>query len=214
MTTRREVIHTLVAATGAAALENPLLASAQPADEEGLLDRQSLTPPALKDFQDFIAISEALTGIDGDLLAPDRNPAHADPAQSVKVAYFRLATVEAATYLALKQEFFAALSREAKRDGPALTRAATPLLSSASPGVADLARSILMAWYFGVWYEWNVGGRARFTVVSAQAYTEGWVWRIAEAHAPGYSNLRFGHWAHPPSAGFLPESLSPRGASA
>ena len=209
MSTRRDVIQTLAVATAAAALESPIRATAQPVDVQSRLDRQALTAPALEEYLAFIKISGALTGIEATLLAPETKPGGgADPTQEVKLAYFHLATADAENYGKLKSLFFAELAKEAKQDGPALTRTATALVSGPEP-IANLARSIIMAWYFGLWYEWDVGGRRRFTVVSAQAYTEGWIWRIAQAHPPGYSNLRFGYWAQPPVAGFQAKSLEP-----
>jgi hypothetical protein len=226
--TRRDVIDTLVVTAAAAALENPLLALAQPANQEALADRRALTQPQFKAFRDFIRISSALTGIDGDLLAPDRKPKMdqgkpvrdaagelipdgADPTQAVKTAYFNLATADAAYPLLLK-EFQDNLAGNATPDAPTLTKAATPLLASKTDGVKELARSIIMAWYFGVWYEWRIKGeKPRFTVVSADAYTQGWVWRIAQAHPAGYSNMRFGHWAFPPPPAFDLENIMPKG---
>jgi hypothetical protein len=35
-------------------------------------------------------------------------------------------------------------------------------------------------------------------VVSSNAYIEGWVWKIMQAHPMGYSMLEYGYWAEPP----------------
>jgi hypothetical protein len=35
-------------------------------------------------------------------------------------------------------------------------------------------------------------------VVSATAYTQGWTWRVAQAHPMGYSELRYGYWGNDP----------------
>ena len=35
-------------------------------------------------------------------------------------------------------------------------------------------------------------------VISPAAYTQGWTWRVAQAHPMGYSELRFGYWAKDP----------------
>jgi hypothetical protein len=37
-----------------------------------------------------------------------------------------------------------------------------------------------------------------FTVLTPAAYTQGWAWRVAQAHPMGYSELRFGYWADQP----------------
>jgi len=35
-------------------------------------------------------------------------------------------------------------------------------------------------------------------VISPTAYTQGWTWRVAQAHPMGYSELRYGYWAEEP----------------
>jgi hypothetical protein len=69
-----------------------------------------------------------------------------------------------------------------------------------------LARSIVLLWYLGSWYEpanlkkASPSGDLIFShVVSAKAYTQGRVWQIAQAHPMGYSNLQFGYWAREPT---------------
>ena len=213
--TRRDVVDTLIAAAAVTALETPALSLAQAPDEQSLRDRQ-LLKDEFTDFQRFIKVSAALTGIDEGHLAPDRNttkgvPSGADPGQAVKQAYFNLARIDPGVFKTLLNEFKSNLGTGGSHTDKQMMNAAAKLLMSGSPGVADLARSIIMAWYFGVWYEWSPplppGGKPdnklkpRFTVVSAEAYTQGWIWRIAQSHAPGYSNLRFGHWAFPPGPG-------------
>jgi hypothetical protein len=220
--TRRDVIDTLVVTAAVAGLENPLLAAAQPADRRTKDEGHALSQSQFQAFRDFIRVSAALTGIDGDKLAPDRKfsknpqgelvPAGADPTQAVKLAYFNLANADPA-YPRLLKEFQSNLGERGTADAANLTAAASRLL--VTDGVKELARSIIMAWYFGVWYEWKVkGDKARFTVVSADAYTQGWVWRIAQAHPAGYSNLRFGHWAFPPSPAFDLENILTKGETA
>jgi hypothetical protein len=218
--TRRDVLDSLVMTAAAATLESPA-ARAQPANDQSAADRQALAAAGFQAFRDFILVSAALTGIQADLLAPDRKPLKhdgkivpdaagmpipdgADPTQAVKLAYFNLATSDPA-YTQLQTEFKAQI--QGKTDPQTLTNAATHLLMSTQP-VSDLARSIIMAWYFGAWYEWRVPHeKARFTIVSAEAYSQSWAWRIAQAHPAGNSNLRFGHWAFPPPPALDPGSI-------
>ena len=70
-----------------------------------------------------------------------------------------------------------------------------------------LARSIVLMWYLGSWYEPSELKRLTtpnavpfigHEVVSPTAYTHGWVWRVAQAHPMGYSDMQFGYWTHPP----------------
>ena len=82
-------------------------------------------------------------------------------------------------------------------------------MNNADPKIKYLGRSIILAWYLGVWYapatlqSYNSGKPGTFPVVpdkvvSPKAYTQGWTWRVAQAHAMGYSDLRFGYWAEDP----------------
>ena len=72
-----------------------------------------------------------------------------------------------------------------------------------------LARSIVLLWYLGSWYEpgdlknaaaspESVHGPIKQKVLSAKAYTQGLVWQIVGAHPMGYSNLQFGYWSRDP----------------
>jgi hypothetical protein len=71
-----------------------------------------------------------------------------------------------------------------------------------------LARSIVLLWYLGSWYEpadlkkFSAPGAPSIPVpskvVCAKAYTQGRVWQIAQAHPMGYSNLQFGYWSREP----------------
>ncbi len=113
-------------------------------------------------------------------------------------------------YPRLLSQFESGLNPKNGTNSVDFTELARTLLSAKEIG--DLARSIVMAWYFGVWYEWQVPNAGpRFTVVSAEAYTQGWIWRIAQAHAPGWSNLRFGYWAFAPSQSFDLDKIQLKG---
>ena len=65
--------------------------------------------------------------------------------------------------------------------------------------------AVILAWYLGVWYGPTVLAQVPapfpvnpLKVVSPVAYTQGWVWRVAQAHAMGYSEQRFGYWSDEP----------------
>jgi hypothetical protein len=64
-------------------------------------------------------------------------------------------------------------------------------------------------WYLGAWYEPahlkqlvdSRSGPPAFIphiVISPKAYTQGWLWRVIQAHPMGYSDMQFGYWARPP----------------
>lgn len=218
--TRRDLIDSMVV-TAAAMAMGPLASLAQPEDEESLQKVRDalLKPAAYQDFLGFIRVSSALTGIADVLLAPaskstkDKNGQPivdaADPTQAVKLAYFNLARAHPA-YPSLMEEF-RGKAGNGGASAKTLNDAALELISSMQP-IQELARSIIMAWYFGVWYEWNVpNDKPRFTIISADAYTQGWAWRIVEAHPAGYSNMRFGHWAFEPPLAFKPDAITQKG---
>jgi hypothetical protein len=80
----------------------------------------------------------------------------------------------------------------------------------ATPDTKYLARSIVLMWYLGAWYEpdnlralaelANPPAKASsFEVISPKAYTQGWALRVAQAHPMGFSEMQFGYWARPPS---------------
>jgi len=59
-------------------------------------------------------------------------------------------------------------------------------------------------WYLGSWYEpadlaTASGAFISSEIISAKAYTQGWIWRIAHAHPMGYSELEFGYWSRKPA---------------
>jgi hypothetical protein len=35
-------------------------------------------------------------------------------------------------------------------------------------------------------------------VISSKAYTQGWLWRVIQAHPMGYSDMQFGYWTRKP----------------
>jgi hypothetical protein len=63
--------------------------------------------------------------------------------------------------------------------------------------LGNLCRSIMKLWFVGIWYDPGNPGRPQ-RVVSTQAYKEGLVWKVMQAHPMGYSMWTFGHWQDPP----------------
>jgi hypothetical protein len=151
-------------------------------------------------FEPFIQLSAVLTGIDGNQLAPGFQGKGVDPAGHAKCEYFKRAS---------KDPNFKDLLSLFDGNGndpadPEHLKVADRILRD--PKVGGLARSIMLAWFLGAWYEPTDVAKYRgqnpkpisFQVVSGEAYTQGWIWRVAEAHPMGYSNLRFGYWNNPP----------------
>jgi hypothetical protein len=181
--TRRTVLAGAAAVTAAATFgigDPPLPARAAALD-------------AAKDMSDFVELSAKLTGIAVPHLAPG-----VDPINIKRVYFGLLAQQRPAAFEKLLQVF---------RDH----RSAPDLLDVVveSPELKYLARSIVLMWYLGAWYDpdhlktlaeqSNAPEEASsFRVISATAYTQGWVWRIARAHPMGYSDLQFGYWQRKP----------------
>jgi hypothetical protein len=75
-------------------------------------------------------------------------------------------------------------------------------VSTGNNDIEFLARSIVLLWYLGSWYDPKDlqahPPPVPSEVVSAKAYTQGLVWQIAGAHPMGYSNMQFGYWSRNP----------------
>lgn len=185
--TRRKMLGVAAAtATGAMTSLSTAVEAATPATPAP----SPLPDPA--DLSLFVALSSALTGIAATKLAPT-----VDPIQ-VKNGYFVAASADAA---------FPALLQIIRSDPSNPTAAASKVMND--PKLRYLGRSIILAWYLGVWYDpkvlesYNGPGDQAFPVtpvkvISATAYTQGWTWRVAQAHPMGYSQLRYGYWAKDP----------------
>ena len=206
--TRRTVLAGAAAATAAATIGVDAPALAQPP-----------APPS--DFDVFLTLSAALTGIARAKLAPNVDPL------DVKTQYFNRASGKKDDQQKIEQDdrraaFFAALVKIARdanlqvpptpaTDGIIKQEDVARLVTQIEQGGDDvkyLARSIVLMWYLGSWYEpvelkrlatpTNSIPFIGHEVVSPAAYTTGWVWRIAQAHPMGYSDMQFGYWTHPP----------------
>ena len=205
--TRRELLGSAAASAAAA-----VLTGAPPAARAAAPDPPTRAQPGDDpSFPVFIDASAALTGIKASLLRPDADPM----LFPVKREYFARAKADPKF-----QSLIAVYQANLDPADPERKKAAAALLGNTDPGIRNLARSILLVWYFGAWYSWpNAAGAANaspsgFGVVNADAYAEGWIWRIAEAHAMGYSNFRFGHWSHDPSPALAVSTILTGGGAA
>jgi len=177
--TRRTVV-TGAAATTAATAVGPI----------GTLPAHAADPTPMADF---IALSALLTGIDGGKLAPGIDPI------DVKQAYFDRAQQEQPAFDRMLQIF---------RSNRQAADPADLILNESGADIRYLARSIILAWYLGAWYDPDVlqtydspkppVAPISFRIVSPAAYTQGWTWRVAQAHPMGYSDLTFGYWSKAP----------------
>ena len=153
-------------------------------------------PPATP-MDNFVRLSVAMTGIAQDLLAPSVDPF------DMKKTYFDTAQAKDPAGFKKMLGIVAA--------NPAVTGAALAdlVLNKSGDDMRFLGRAILLMWYFGAWYQPSDLAKTAgtspppntvfFNVISADAYTQGWIWQVAQAHPMGYSNFRFGYWnADPP----------------
>jgi hypothetical protein len=186
-----------------------LLAGAAAATAAATVATLGTTPPAraadvnsAQDMIDFVTLSAALTGIAGTKLAPGGFSATSpgsDPID-IKRDYFKwLSEKRPAAF-----ENLLSIVRM-NRDKPQ----AIIDQVQADPESKFLARSIVLMWYLGAWYD---PGDLKMLaepppslpevshkVISAKAYTQGWVWRVAQAHPMGSSDMQFGYWQRKPN---------------
>jgi hypothetical protein len=160
--------------------------------------------PPLIDIEVFLRLSAALTGLPHDLLAPTTD------SLGMRTIYFNTASQKEATrFAALLQ-----IARDANLQVPTAPPGIIPQANvdalvqtiNASGNARYLARSIVLMWYLGAWYgpedleklANDPKAIIDYTVISSKAYTQGWLWRIAQAHPMGYSDMQFGYWTRAP----------------
>ena len=198
--TRRRVLAGAAAATAAISV--------------GAVDSPASAQTRHQDMVAFVLLSAALTGIAEGKLAPNFHPLpsptnidleQSDPGSDpvdVKQEYFDWVNKRhQATFRRLLQ--FAKDSRNASDRAQAIIDKV-----QATPDTKYLARSIVLMWYLGAWYdpdhlralvERPNPPPAKFEVISPKAYTQGWALRVAQAHPMGFSEMQFGYWSRPPS---------------
>jgi len=153
------------------------------------------------DMMAFLLLSEALTGVSRQTLAPELTEdkseiLNSDPGIdpiNIKDAYFDWIKAHDPT------SSFSKLLQLAKDNHQSLANI-VPSVNGSADDMKFLARSIVLLWYLGSWYKPDdlKNKIAKPQVVSPKAYTQGLVWQIAGAHPMGYSNLQFGYWSRDP----------------
>jgi hypothetical protein len=180
--TRRTVLAGAAAATAVVTI-----GADTPAVAQGAIPEPDMTA--------FKRLSAALTGIPEGRLAP------ATDSIEIKQDYFKWVSAK-------EPAAFASLLQIAK-DNLNAPQAMIDKLQ-ARDDTKFLARSIVLMWYLGSWY--SPGDLKKLvdfrsskppfiphTVISPKAYTQGWLWRIAQAHPMGYSDMQFGYWSREPA---------------
>jgi hypothetical protein len=158
-----------------------------------------------QDMMAFLLLSEALTGVDKQLLAPEFDSRTNDPGTdpiNIKNDYFRWINAKDST------SSFATLLKFVKDNPKSSQSDIIAFVNAGNDDIKFLTRSIVLLWYLGSWYEpKDLQKQATAAkpdrinsseVLSPKAYTQGLVWQIAGAHPMGYSNLQFGYWSRNP----------------
>ncbi|MGY4638632.1 sorbitol dehydrogenase [Pseudomonas sp. P7548] len=150
------------------------------------------------DLDNFTGLSVVLTGINQELLAPSVDPIGL-PTTFLAFIGPRLGQNVLSALLAQYATLLADQSTPQQIGNAILMQNGQP----ATTQTALAARAIMKLWLLGVWYQPYAQGTftaGEQTVVSSEAYTESWAWKMAQAHPMGYSEFFFGYWNEvPPS---------------
>lgn len=172
----------------------------------------------MSSIDDFVQMSVLLTGFNESVLAPSLDPidlkttifnyaaAHANPSFDQLVQVF--------TTLAAGTPVSQMTPQQRQEIGDQLLGING---RRQDPNVAATARSVMLAWYLGSWYQPfdnTVDGQlvkqGTQTVISDQAYIGGLSWKAMQSHAMGNSTFTFGYWAEepPPLSAFTGNTTS------
>jgi hypothetical protein len=209
--TRRNILTGAAITAAGAVTSNNLAAPAEAATPAPVAPSTANATPAVPnaaptpfpepdpvELQLFVALSSGLTGISAAKLGPA-----VDPIQ-IKRDYFNAAKFIEKP-IRRPNPNFPKLMDIIRGDPGNPVAAAAKVVNNPDSNIMYLGRSIILAWYLGVWYDpdvlktHNTPDQA-FPVpvdraISRAAYTQGWTWRVAQAHPMGYSEMRFGYWA-------------------
>jgi hypothetical protein len=141
----------------------------------------------------FVDMSAILTGVAADKLNPPL-----DPYKSAKNNLAYATAHGGAQFVGLMQYYAANASNP---DVGAM------IIGNSDPAISYMAKTVMLMWYLAAWYQpgdlraYHDDPKAqspRFVMISADAYTQSWVWRVGQTHPMGYSDWRFGYWHTPP----------------
>jgi hypothetical protein len=166
----------------------------------------SVDPQSREDMVTFVLLSAALTGIAENKLAPgfdlQKLVPGSDPVD-IKRDYFNWVNER-------EPAAFENLLRIAKENAGGQPDPTQSILAKVPAGddatltqseieAKYLARSIVLMWYLGAWYDphklrMSDASPFDFKVISPKAYTQAWALRVAQAHPMGFSEMQFGYW--------------------
>lgn len=178
------------------------------------------TAPSRQDMVAFVLLSSALTGIAETRLAPGFGPLPKPPAPidleklapgsdpvNVKAEYFTWVNDRhPATFEKLRRIARDNLNNPPNRELAIIGKIPSgddTALTQSEIDLKYLARSIVLMWYLGAWYDpdklQTTPNPSDFKVISPKAYTQGWALKVAQAHPMGFSEMQFGYWNRPPN---------------
>jgi hypothetical protein len=169
-------------------------------------------PNSPQDMDAFVKMSAALTGIAVKMLAPDTDSLGMRRVYFDFLARSKDRAAGLATLLQVAKSVNLPIPTDPASGGIIQQGDVDKLVQAIAAKGDDakyFARSIVLMWYFGAWYEPKVLQALAtapdpskvfvgHTIVSAKAYTQGWLWRVAQAHPMGYSDMQFGYWTRAP----------------
>jgi hypothetical protein len=161
------------------------------------------TQPAPTRLEQFASMSAVLTGFTMDVISPMLDP------KDLKTLYLKTADAKLppGTVDTLLSRFKALAGKAPQEIADTLLQVTDPTPDS----IAAAAQSIVKLWYVGVWYPPPAEAP---TVVSADAYTGGLLWKAIQAHPIGFSTFTFGYWnSEPPSMQAFGVDDAPSGGS-
>jgi hypothetical protein len=222
--TRRTVLTGAAATAAATAVSSPPVSA------------QSVDVNAQQDLIVFVLLSAALTGIAEVKLAPGFNrvpplPTSTPSPSKPPALPIDLGKSDAGSDpVDIKQDYFAWINNRRPAAFENLLRMMRNGLNAPDPAQAIiaklqledddkrarsdveakyLARSIVLMWYLGAWYDpddLEVASKnsdpdqnVNFTVISPKAYSQAWALRVAQAHPMGFSQMQFGYWHSEPN---------------
>jgi hypothetical protein len=218
--TRRTVLTGAAAATAAATVGTTL---------DTPVRAQSVDVNSREDMILFVLLSSALTGIPREKLAPGFNPPQINPPTVPPPAIDLSKSFPGSDPVDVKREYLTWANEKYPSGLEYLLRLVRKNLNASNrdeaiiaalqfddddktktPADVDakyLARSIVLMWYLGAWYEPAELKALRkdparfptFKVISPKAYTQAWALRVAQAHPMGFSEMQFGYWTRRPN---------------
>lgn len=144
-----------------------------------------------EDMNNFVGLCVVLTGASQNVISPGFDT------MNIKGQVYAAAQADNPEALAALLDQYAALTAA----GASPTDIIAATMEPKEQPTAMLARSIILAWYSGAWYasaELYAAQQPTPRVLSATAYEQGLMWKVAQAHAMGSADYPFGYWNSPP----------------